>query len=616
MNCKNCGSQMEDDALFCPECGYSTESVNEGENAAEGAVVQEDYEPTERFVPQDIGELDTEAEVQPSFSLNTQGEEIAPKKKKRGFLIGGIIAAVVAVAALVIIFWPYVTGFFKNTFTAPDMLLKKSYEDSLGKVFNGEYDVIEDLKDLDLTNMSYSGQIKLTADPMATNLLASATGQDFSWFSNATVDYDFSVVDNMTEFSYSGKLNGSDIGSIEQVMNLQTNEQWISAPDYFPSVLHSKIYDDDSAGVVMYNSLKDMDKMISLIPSANTLETVLVRYSEILLSGFSDVEKSSETVKVDGISQNLTKLTAEMGEEELLDALLDIVDVMKDDEELKDIIYDYEDIIGRKGMYDQFLYSLEHIQKKVDNISAEDMPEIDLKLITYLNGKSEIVGIALEVEAGGHEFEPFYWVRVQNGNKFASELIVSSEAVRAISSLVYNPYMSRYMYQYLQGDFVIEGSGSMDNKKLNAEYDVYMDDTKVITLGISDYICDKNGISGSFKIAPSKEALQVLVPMLPIDPSAAGIISSATPYVNLRISGNLNDISLDADLYAMGDKKLLSVGITAKSKNPDTIEIPTQNVVQGLPVDQMMTAGEKLRKNLLDAGMPQEIIMLLLSNVM
>ena len=143
MNCKKCGSEVTAEERFCPNCG---EALTAGE---EMPVAQDTWQPAERAGTAAQPEVNPEAqpaeragaavqpEVNPEAQPTGQAEpdslrqmggqtepnswtqpEKRPEKKRRGFLIGGIVAAVILLLA-VAFGGRGAENFFRRTFSSP-----------------------------------------------------------------------------------------------------------------------------------------------------------------------------------------------------------------------------------------------------------------------------------------------------------------------------------------------------------------------------------------------------------------------------------------------------------------------------------------------------------------
>lgn len=125
MFCKNCGTQMNDDAAFCPACGTQTA------NTQQDAYSQADYTQQEYYAPQE--------------NAFYQQPEVSGKKKKKLGKKGAIIIAAVAVVLVGAI----VFGFMAPGLTNLSTMLGMSSE--MNEVFEAAKKTVFDSKSMTIT---------------------------------------------------------------------------------------------------------------------------------------------------------------------------------------------------------------------------------------------------------------------------------------------------------------------------------------------------------------------------------------------------------------------------------------------------------------------------------
>lgn len=104
MKCKNCGAELMEGMVFCPECGEKNEVCIQNETAAENGNITAQ---PKKFCPQCGAENQGETGVCVScgFTFSAQEEPVKEKKEfkwKKGYTIGIAAAVVVAVGIGVI----------------------------------------------------------------------------------------------------------------------------------------------------------------------------------------------------------------------------------------------------------------------------------------------------------------------------------------------------------------------------------------------------------------------------------------------------------------------------------------------------------------------------------
>ena len=601
MFCRNCGNPMDDDAVFCPNCGTAVENevpaAEPVEPVEEIPVLQQEDEILDPSVEPEMDAAETE---EPAFALNTEGEVAVPKKKinKLPFLIGGIVAAVAAVL-LVVFNWANVSGFFVRTFSSPEKLQTKVYEDVVAKTFDTVTISDKEKKDLayDPSNVGVEGEIRLSIDEQILNLIP-ADGMDVSWLSDIAIGYDMSIRDKMEKIAMDLILGDTSIIGADAVLNMETMEYWFRVPDLNDQAIYMDVGSLlDEMGTVVMPAIYDtenLEEIAEILPSQEVLEQIITRYIGVVMSGFGDVEKSNEKVKVSGVSQNLHVLKATMDEDDLLKMAENLLKTLKKDDDIEDILLSIEEYVGEEGLYDSFVEYMDEALESLDEVDMDDLGSFKLTLITYLNDANEIVGNTVKLSLPGlgvgMKYEPISWVRVEQGKKFASELVISA----GTESIVF------------------EGKGE-NGKTTNSEYTLSYDGEELLTVEIEDYVSTDNQLAGTVRIVPSEYVMENMMSEMDMNVSIADLIGSASPALEIDFSGDKQGGSFSVALAA-GAKKLIAISSTSKITGADAIEPPTDYVeykddesltewTENMKTDFLDT----LMNRLIEAGVPAEL---------
>ena len=599
MFCGKCGNPVADDARFCGKCGAPVEEIpTEPAAPVEETPVVEPTAPAEEVldVQENVVEEVVQEAEQPEFMLNTEGEIAKPKKKISPipFLIGGI-AVIAAVVLLAFLNWSNFSGFFTRTFSSPEKLQTKVYEDVVANAFD-KVTVSEENKKgeqaFDPTNMGAEGEMRLTIDDQLLSLIP-ANGMDMSWLSEIAIGFDSSVQGNLAKMVMSVILGDTTLASADMVMDQETMEYWISVPELNDKSIYMNYFDILEDSGVAVSAMMDQEMIAELakvMPSQEVLETIATRYVGVLMSGFGDVEKSAETVKVSGVSQKLHVLKATMDEDDLVEIAENLIKTLKKDKDIKEIILDIEEYSGEEGIYDSFIEAMDEALETLDEEDM-DLPSFKLTLLTYLNDANDIVGITVKASSMGAKIEPISWVRVEQGKKFASEFVISA----GTESLVF------------------EGKGEKA-KTTNSKYTLSFDGEKLLTVEVKDYVSDDAQTSGTVRIIPSEDIMDEVMGDADLPESVSDLIGSADPALEIQFSiveGKTGEFSI---ALTAGSKKLVTLSCFTKVTVPDAIQIP-ENVVEfkdeeslnewteTMNVDFLSTLIERL----IEAGVPADL---------
>lgn len=599
MFCGKCGNPLEDDSRFCCNCGAPVEGIPaEPAASVEETPVAENAAPAEEVmdVQENVVEEAVQEGEQPEFMLNTEGEIAKPKKKISAipFLICGIVV-IAAVALLAFLNWSNFSGFFTRTFSSPEKLQTKVYEDVVANAFD-KVTVSEDNKKgeqtFDPTNMGAEGEMRLTIDDQLLSLIP-ANGMDMSWLSDIAIGFDSSVKDNLAKMGMSVILGDTKIASADMLMDQESMEYWISVPELNDKAIYMNYLDIlEESGMAM-SALTDSEMIAELekvMPSQDVIETIAKRYVGVLMSNFGDVEKSTETVKVSGVSQKLHVLKATMDEDDLLENAENLIKTLKKDKDIKEIILDIEEYAGEEGIYDSFIEALDEALETLDEEDM-DLPSFKLTLLTYLNDANDIVGITVKASSMGAKLEPLSWVRVEQGKKFASELVISAGP----ESLVF------------------EGKGEKA-KTTNSKYTLSYNGDEILTVKVQDYVSDDTKTAGTLRITLSKDIMEEVMSGADLPESVLDLIGSADPALEIQFNIAEGESGSFSIALAAGTKKLVTLALSTKLTAPDAIQIP-ENVIEFKDEESLTEWAETMNEDflstlmerLIEAGVPADL---------
>lgn len=586
MFCDKCGKENLDHAAFCADCGapLNTPSAESADDEATVRVrpVEDVTEPTvedetvrvRAVEPEETIEVienaddadndadddaptgELNAEDAPELTLNTEGviEEKKPKKKKTGIIIACAAVLVVAIVLCCVFLWKPICATFNWIFLSPEKNLEMVYDQAVVSAFDGDASEVNSMSSVDFTNMGYAGEVEISADKTITGLLSTYAEEDLSWLESASISYDASILNEMAKLDYELKVNKTHILDVEQVIDFATMDQYISLPEFSDTALYVQTYSDMDSLMEydpyasMTDSIGMLESIMEICPSQEVLETIVRRYVGVFTNGFGSVEKSSETVEVGDLKQNLRVLTATMDEGDMLEMVLNLMETLRDDDDIKDIIQELESLTGESGLYDEFCDSLDEGIAELDSVDPDDMGNFKITFVTYLNASNEIVGNTVKVSESGMKVEVLHWVKVISGNKFAVEVIVAD-------------------------DIVLEGEGT-GGKAHNATYTLSVLDEDILEVEMIDFVSDsKKGSSGKMVVTPTEFFLESILEEAEVDSSVAAIISSQNPAIQIEFSGTQDNAKIVYSLLA-NSKKMLTLSVSAKPKSPSAIELP------------------------------------------
>lgn len=567
MFCKSCGKEIPDGILFCDACGAAVDASVAVQPQVENMVQDE-----------------------PVITLNTQGQSVAPKKK---WLIPALICAgvlVVAAVVLAIFLLRPTGGGNQKADSTPEEKNAQAGQENLNNMVDSVGDNLNEWLEKPSGSYGYEGQVCIVIDETIMSMLS--TEMDMQWLSEIAFNYYLSSADNMTLAKVQLALRDTEITSAQYILDKESMDAWIEIPDISQQALYFNLLQQmEDSGVDMSVLMSDSFDSIT----ADDLKEVFMPYIELALNSFDQVAEVEETVEIDGVSQNLTVLKAEMTEETFYRVLLEILEGLKTDEKFADLIGEIEQIYGEDvEFYDSLMISLDDAIASVQEQQSLFDPSANnvMYLHTYLNDQDETVGILLGTTDEGEVQDAIYFLQVEDGNEIANEFRLGEE-LRVI------------------------GSGE-DSGTFSGTYTVYVQNEKYLKVELKNYDMDADFATGTIRITPQKAFMDALAESMEMDESTKSMMSMLSFVIEIKISGDANDNKTSISLSASG-MKFVTIDITGKVTSAMPITVPT-DVVDAMDEEALAQWAESLDEEafteliiqrLVEAGMPEELLLMM-----
>ncbi|MBO6108335.1 MAG: zinc ribbon domain-containing protein [Eubacterium sp.] len=431
MYCSNCGSEVEDGFMFCNKCGspvtLNTTEANiepqpqsyaagdswqapQDEQGSRGAVNDQMYSdaaPQEQYVT-----------LEPADN-NMYFEEFSPipperpKKKlsrraKRGIIAGcGIGAACIAVALTFVVAGAQIRNFF-NSLKSPEdyfRIVQNDAIDGMSDNLLSAYDSYKGVADGDGTGVFIDSRIELGS--MAQSFLAIAgreAGTSLSNLKSIQFSGDLGARAG-TEMGFNGEVKVNDESFANVRWNLNTAEaaQYFNIPDFMNGFLKIKLDQRAITAFQKISSLKDL-------PDAQLVRSVLNRYLNIVYDNMKHVDKTSEALSAEGVSEDCTSLLASFSGDEVYNILKAWSDTARNDEELKTL---FTAVFGENGYaFDSFFVDgdqagagyqsmCDSLAEKAEKIKQSIGSATALSIKLYVDNKGRVKGLQLMVANKG-----------------------------------------------------------------------------------------------------------------------------------------------------------------------------------------------------------------------
>lgn len=567
MFCENCGSPLGESDKFCMKCGYrvptaAEQSASNAPNAAEQSAPGVPLE--EQAVPSEAGATEVlNQQSAPNIPyVQAAAAEEAPRKKSffRRHLGWVITVAVVAVGAVATVAnASAINNFIHKTFSSPEKYYqyveKKAMEDKTESIAANYQNYLVSNVGKDNQGATASIELELTDEGSDWLSMAGLAGIDLSDLRSGKITLDVDSQDGLTGLRLLAGLNGVDIGALELIMNMDTQYFYAGAPDFNETMLGID-YGAMGADEVDYEEqIEQMRALQEVLPSQKELEKMLNRYMDAMLGCVENVEKESETLEAEGVSQKCTALEVTIDSGLVEDMLKALYEEMEGDDELKQIFVDVAEVMEAEedgeDLYEEFL---DGIKDELDDLEYEMDDEAEIVMTVYVDGKGVVRGRKLEFDSDYDSVE-LSCIMPRSGSEFGYELSISAEGVT----------------------HTLAGSGKYSGNKIDGEFELKSSGARILELTVKDFDTEKmrKGYpNGSITISPSKQIGALLVGALPDsgDYGMASILSKLQLTLDMETSETKENIVLSL-LY--DEEKMVSLTLTSESRKAKDVEEPT-----------------------------------------
>lgn len=229
-----------------------------------------------------------------------------------------------------------------------------------------------------------------TIDIIPSDILFTMLGlgeMDMSWAEKLSFTMENKVKGSLIESLTHIGLNGKDIAALNLISNSQTGVNFLMIPTICTQYL--QINQNSMTGDAAGGGATSMSGLLSQLnaPEMDALKALLNKYIDIALSNMTLVEKTTKNVTVSGKTQSVTVYTNYITEKVALDTVKAILNEVKKDQAIKDILPEGTDL---EATIDEWLSSM-------NTEPSEDKNEA-IVLTAYVDTNGKIIGRALHID--------------------------------------------------------------------------------------------------------------------------------------------------------------------------------------------------------------------------
>lgn len=377
----------------------------------------------------------------------------------------------VKVIALLIAFASVFSFVGCKKYSNPDERLNYVIEESLVNELNASLD--KSIKEIDSAKAD-SSAVKVTIKPTLSSAclaLLAASPVDLSIINDASIVLDTKMSKGIFEMGLG--LNYKSSALISAVAHLDTlaNKLFVTVPELFANSLMLDLNELEANDIVNVNgsgtassafSSLDLEARAEML---KTVKSLVNRYVDIVLKGFSGVTEEKVDLDIDGVKASVTRLTVKLTQKQVVDICRELATTAKNDTELKDLLYN---ILGSGYTKEEFVEDYEdELEDFIETPDSELVKDDSNALVLTLdvNKDDEIVGISLTALEGEDPVFGLNYASVKTKDAFALDLSVNSDGMT----------------------FSLAGKGETVKGISNAEYVLSIDKEEYLVFEISDF---------------------------------------------------------------------------------------------------------------------------------
>lgn len=587
MFCRNCGMPIPEDSKVCATCGAQVET---GDSAPVETPVAETQVLTSEGQP---------VFAQPYFETP---DVVPPKKKRKKPLLWliPVVAVVVAIAVLAAVVLGPLQGWWLKSFGSEMDYREYVHENStpatnvLSEAYGSVLTSLSSTSQLKAADLSVKLNIGDKAITLLEDLVKDELGQklEMDWAKSIELKLSANPTEKLQQIGATLNINSQEIAVLDCILNTDNGKLFATLVNlnakYLQADISSYLPEVDDSSAATMAMLQD-PALIKALPSEKELDSLVSKYTALVMDNLDDVSKSTETVEAGALSQELTTLNTTIKYDDILDASEDVLEALLEDQQIESIIRRVANYLQtQKSLdldvdadkaYKAFQDAIQDTLDELDSAKAEEQdPDTSIVLTEYISKEHKVIGYALTVNG----VKEFYCVELQDGNAIAYALDVSN----AVS---------------------VVGEGTKKNGAITADYTVTVNalaDQKmdVLTISLVDFKAEDNALNGKVLLAPTSDMLK----NMGLSSTVSSAINLADPKLELDFASSKDSSSIEINLLS-GEDLLVGLALSGTEKAATPITEPT-NTCDLEDIEDWLEGVDtnKLMKALKDADLPVE----------
>ena len=492
------------------------------------------------------------------------------------------------------------------------MILKNAYKDVIEEIAEGVDDYYKKLDAYDVRNMSVDADISVELSSALINMLNSSTdvGIDLSLLNDADIHISENSKDNRASVQATLGYKGDELISADAIADLVNGDLYFAVPLLTSKSLMLDLQDVLDVDTAVITAGADIAKVL---PDSKVIKNLMYRYFDIIMDNVNNVEKGITTLTANGISQKCVVLELTLTQLEVANIMLDVASALKQDKDVKNIIYsaveyinemqraidgEYAYILDPEEQYAEFVESCEDVIEDVQ-MAIDDGDVKDVTMVTvynYMNFSHDIIGIDARC------VEEYDSVRIFAGKADDGEQI----GVEVSVETYYDDEFGS------TENFKLLGTTQENKDIVSGSYEIIVDQESMLFIdfeNIDTDLLEDGYINGSITLSPSSGLIDIIQNEVDIDSSIAGVAASA---MSLKLDieqKNNKSIKVVASVIS-GRSSYLTVTVDATISKGKDIVIPT-DVTQDMNVWEDDFDFNALLERVQNSQLPDSIVQLI-----
>lgn len=326
-----------------------------------------------------------------------------------------------------------------------------------------------------------NADIKLSLDDGGKAILGMLSSVDISWLQDVSLTSNVEMRESGLTELMDVNVNGTKICTVEYYMDTASSEVYMRIPELNDGYIKMNLEDmteeaqdelDEadqsfSASMDVSEAISSYFSSLENLPAADVLETVLTRYTGVILDNVADQEGTgAQAEAAGGVSQELTMLEGHVTQKEAQPMLLAVIDAAKEDEELKGLIETWTAALNDPAYtYDAFLDALGSLEEEISG-PLDDTDGSGFILRAWVDENGEVVGRQVAATDGdGSEQNFLRYLCTSDGDNRGLSIQIDGNSE----------------------DIVLEGSGILSGDLLNGTYTISSNGTEAAVIDVADY---------------------------------------------------------------------------------------------------------------------------------